>query len=305
VGGRVSIGDGARRALIAVAAALVVGADATAIAVSQAGHPGAAPGASPAAAVRIVSAPRARAAATVAVKPRVVIKPRYAWIKPTVANVWEKTKSPRPVDRMTMKAKPDMRAWGHRLTVPLRLDLDGRLMTQAMRGDRVVIAWSGHGWSLVRLESQTGGAFPRGIIGYVPTVQLSRKPIAPARAGRHSTQTAVSVARRYLGVSYLWAGMSTYGIDCSGLTYVAFRAAGVTLPRDAADQARIGLPVGRRHLRRGDLVFFGRGARTNIHHVGIYVGRGLVLHAPHTGSEVRITPLSAWADYWGARRIIR
>jgi cell wall-associated NlpC family hydrolase len=164
---------------------------------------------------------------------------------------------------------------------------------------------SGRGWSLVRLEAQTGGAFPRGIVGYVPSAQLSSSPIAGPRAGKHSAATALSVARRYLGVSYLWAGMSKYGIDCSGLTYVAYRAAGVTLPRDAADQATVGMPVGWRHLRPGDLVFFGRGARTNIHHVGIYLGRGLVLHAPHTGARVRITPLAAWSDYWGARRIIR
>jgi len=204
-----------------------------------------------------------------------------------------------------MRAKPDMRAWGHRLTVAQRLDLNGRLMTQALHGDRVAVIQSGRGWSLIRLEAQTGGAFPRGIIGYVPSAQLSNTPISRPRAGRHSATTALSVARRYLGVSYLWAGMSHYGIDCSGLTYVAYRAAGVTLPRDAADQARIGMPVGWRHLKPGDLVFFGRGARTNIHHVGIYLGRGLVLHAPHTGARVRITPLSSWSDYWGARRIIR
>ena len=99
--------------------------------------------------------------------------------------------------------------------------------------------------------------------------------------------------------------MTSYGIDCSGLTYLAFRPMGVTLPRDAADQALVGYAVARKHLLPGDLVFFGTGAHVNIHHVGIYIGHGLVLHAPHTGSTVRITPLSTWSDYWGARRIIR
>jgi gamma-D-glutamyl-L-lysine dipeptidyl-peptidase len=297
-------GSGTRRALVATAAALIVAADATAIAVTDAAAPSTQATRPAASATRLTTVPRSKTTATV-VKPRTIPKPRYAWIRPTVVNVWEKTTSPRPVDRITMTAKPNMRLWGHRLTVPMRLGLNGRLMTQGLRGDRVVIVQSGHGWSLVRLEPQTGGAFPRGIVGYVPTVQLSRKPIASSRAGRHSVATAISVAHRYLGVSYLWAGMSKYGIDCSGLTYVAFRAAGVTLPRDAADQARIGMPVGWRYLRRGDLVFFGRGARPNIHHVGIYLGNGLVLHAPHTGSKVKVTPLSAWSDYWGARRIIR
>jgi len=312
--GGLTFGSGGRRALVAAAAALIVGADATAIAVSGFGHPSAqrpaaeatatTAGATAAGAARAATPARttAQSRAKTAVKPRPV---HYAWVRPAVVNVWEKPSSPRRVDRITMTAKPDMRRWGHHLTVPQRLDLNGRLMTQALHGDRVAVLHSARGWSLIRLEAQTGGAFPRGIIGFVTTVQLSDKPIARPRPGRHTVTTAVTTARRYLGVSYLWAGMSRYGIDCSGLTYVAFRAAGVTLPRDAADQARIGKPVVRRQLRPGDLVFFGTGARTNIHHVGIYVGRGLVLHAPHTGARVRLTPLSGWSDYWGARRIIR
>ena len=51
-------------------------------------------------------------------------------------------------------------------------------------------------------------------------------------------------------------------------------------------------------------MFFGRGARANIHHVAIYIGGGRVLHAPHTGSSVRIDPLSHFPDYWGARRLV-
>lgn len=306
--GGLTFGSGTRRGLIATAAALIVAADATAIAVTGFSHP--------TTALTTVSRPATGTPRpqTAAAKPRpgahqnAKARPRpvhYAWVRPPVVNVWEKRSSPRRIDRMTMTAKPNMRAWGHHLSVPQRLDLNGRLMTQALRGDRVAVQQSGRGWSLIRLEAQTGGAFPRGIIGYVPSVQLSNKAIARPRPGRRSVATAVTTARRFLGVSYLWAGMSRYGIDCSGLTYVAFRAAGVTLPRDAADQAKMGTPVGWRHLRAGDLVFFGTGARANIHHVGIYVGRGLVLHAPHTGARVRITPLAGWSDYWGARRVIR
>jgi len=311
--GGLTFGSGTRRWLIASAAALIVAADATAIAVTGFSHPMSALTATVAQVA--TRTPQQHAAAA---KPRPAARPQqqqqakarpkpvhYAWVRPPVVNVWEKRSSPRRIDRITMTATPNMRAWGHRLSVPQRLDLNGRLMTQALRGDRVAVLQSGRGWSLIRLEAQTGGAFPRGIIGYVPSVQLSNTPIARPKAGRRSVRTAVTTARRFLGVSYLWAGMSRYGIDCSGLTYVAFRAAGVTLPRDAADQAKIGTPVSWRHLRPGDLVFFGTGARTNIHHVGIYVGRGLVLHAPHTGARVRITPLAVWSDYWGARRVIR
>lgn len=306
-GGPRGVGGGTRRALILSAAVLIVAADATAIAVTDASHPSAVQNSAAAAASRHATATqRSRSTVGSTTKPRARPKPvHYAWVRPSVANVWEKRSSPRRIDRITLTAKPNMRLWAHRLTVSERLDLDGRLMTQALHGDRVAVLGSGRGWSLIRLEPQTGGAFPRGIIGFIPSAQLSGKRIGAPKAGRHSVTTALTVARHYLGVSYLWAGMSRYGIDCSGLTYVAFKAAGVTLPRDAADQARLGTPVSRQHLRPGDLVFFGTGARANIHHVGIYVGRGLVLHAPHTGSSVRLTPLAGWSDYWGARRIIR
>jgi cell wall-associated NlpC family hydrolase len=309
--GGLAFGSGARRGLIAAAAALIVAADATAIAVTGFGHPAMPTAATSTAAATATTehahpAHRSHPSAPPAAKPRPKTQPvHYAWVRPAVVNVWEKRSSPRRIDRITMTAKPNMRAWGHHLTVPQRLDLNGRLMTQALHGDRVAVLRSGRGWSLIRLEAQTGGAFPRGIIGYVPSVQLSNIRIANPHPGRHSVRTALTTAQHFLGVSYLWAGMSRYGIDCSGLTYVAYRAAGVTLPRDAADQAKLGAPVSRQHLRAGDLVFFGSGARTNIHHVGIYVGRGLVLHAPHTGARVRVTPLAGWSDYWGARRIIR
>src|SRR3954447_140196 len=98
--------------------------------------------------------------------------------------------------------------------------------------------------------------------------------------------------------------MTRAGIDCSGLTYDAAQQVGITLPRDAADQSRVGAPVTRKALRPGDLVFFGSGARANIHHVAIYIGRGRVLHAPHTGSSVRIDPPRHFPDYWGAPRLV-
>jgi cell wall-associated NlpC family hydrolase len=112
-------------------------------------------------------------------------------------------------------------------------------------------------------------------------------------------------AERFLGLPYMWAGTSAFGFDCSGLSYMVYRQFGVRLPRDAADQARLGVPVGRSDLRPGDLIFFASGG--NIHHVAFYAGGGYMLDAPQTGGRVELVPL--WtspiaAQYAGARRYL-
>jgi cell wall-associated NlpC family hydrolase len=183
------------------------------------------------------------------------------------------------------------------------------VLTQAVRGEPVEVLRQRDGWSKVRLPLQRGSYFTRGIVGWVRSGHLAghgpRGAKPAATPDRHPDGSdVVRIGRRYLGARYLWGGMSRRGIDCSGLTYLVFRALGRTLARDAADQSRAGHPVRRTHLRPGDLVFFSGGGWRAIHHVGIYAGGGLVLHAPHTGARVRLTPLTAWSDYWGARRIL-
>nr|BFE61699.1 hypothetical protein GCM10020063_062250 [Dactylosporangium thailandense] len=88
----------------------------------------------------------------------------------------------------------------------------------------------------------------------------------------------LETARRLLGAVYVWGGLSPHGIDCSGLVHLAWRRAGVRLPRDARDQAAAAEPVPLGQERRGDLYFFALpGAR--VHHVGIVVEPGVMLHA--------------------------
>jgi cell wall-associated NlpC family hydrolase len=235
-------------------------------------------------------------------------RPVSAWTRAAVATVWLSPRRVRPVDGPALRRRPSIATWIDRQSLTQREDLDRRVLTQALRGDRVVVLGTRAAWTRVRLPAQRGSRFPNGIVGWVPSRQLSRTSVgagSPTSSYDHPDGgVALRLAREYLGVRYLWGGMSRQGIDCSGLTYQLFRRLGRTLPRDAADQARLGRPVARRHLQAGDLVFFGPGGRRTIHHVGIYAGAGLVLHAPHTGSRVQLTPLSSWSDYWGARRYL-
>jgi cell wall-associated NlpC family hydrolase/exonuclease VII small subunit len=110
----------------------------------------------------------------------------------------------------------------------------------------------------------------------------------------------VSIALQYLGVPYVWGGASPSGFDCSGLTMYAYAKVGVYLPHNAAMQYGLGHPVARNQLAPGDLVFF-----NGLSHVGMYIGGGRFVHAPHTGDVVKISSLyESWyaSTYVGARR---
>ena len=114
--------------------------------------------------------------------------------------------------------------------------------------------------------------------------------------------SVVSIALQYLGVPYVWGGASPSGFDCSGLTMYAYAKVGVYLPHNAAMQYGMGTAVSRSQLAPGDLVFF-----NGLSHVGMYIGGGRFVHAPHTGDVVKISSLSdSWyaATYYGARRIL-
>jgi len=108
----------------------------------------------------------------------------------------------------------------------------------------------------------------------------------------------VGIAMQYLGTPYVWAGSSPGGFDCSGLVAYVYAQVGVSLPHNAAAQYGYGTPVAYSDLQPGDLVFF-----SGLGHVGIYIGGGQFIHAPHTGDVVKISSLSEHGGYVGARRL--
>jgi cell wall-associated NlpC family hydrolase len=175
-----------------------------------------------------------------------------------------------------------------------------RPRTSAPLATRLEVAGDGPGedWLTVRLPSADTAYVQAGDV----------KPVdaeAPRRRG--SPEEVLATARRFVGVPYLWGGMTARGLDCSGLVSRVYLANGVVLPRDADLQfGSPGLaPVERDALRPADLVFFGRDAQS-ITHVGLYVGDGRFLSATTHGvpavHEDRLDDPHWASAYRGARR---
>ena len=146
----------------------------------------------------------------------------------------------------------------------------------------------------VRVRTPLGAV--RRISATAVSVHLRTRPALPRTGG-----SLVRAARSFTGLPYLWAGVSGFGVDCSGLTWVDYRAHGLVIPRDAGPQSGRGTAVRFADLRRGDLLFYASGGM--VVHVTLYAGRHRMVQAPHTGAAVETVPVTL-AGYAGARRYL-
>jgi cell wall-associated NlpC family hydrolase len=129
---------------------------------------------------------------------------------------------------------------------------------------------------------------------------LEQAKLANAVSGRAGT--ALRYAVKQIGDNYVWGAAGPIRWDCSGLTMRAYQQAGVRLPHSSRAQFGYGRSISRSNLQPGDLIFFG----TPISHVGIYIGKNKMVHAPRPGARVQIAEFGNYfgrKKYVGARRL--
>jgi gamma-D-glutamyl-L-lysine dipeptidyl-peptidase len=203
-----------------------------------------------------------------------------------VATVWTSPSAARPIDEPAVRDVPDPQAWVASLDAEARLGLHGRTLTQLLLGEPVdVHEETPDGWLSVSAPWQPAPEHEDGYRGWVRAAHVSESavgvPAAPPGEIRAGRLEVLAEARRFLGLQYLWGGMSPWGLDCSGLVHFANRRAGVVVPRDAYAQHAVTVAVPIDEAQPGDLYFFAR-QDGRVFHVGFVTGPQRMLHAPET-----------------------
>ncbi|MEO6999217.1 MAG: C40 family peptidase [Terracoccus sp.] len=229
-----------------------------------------------------------------------------ATVTVAATTVWAGPDRARDVDAPMVGPDPDLAAWLAAMdeqTDPERgrLGLHGRVLTQLLEGEPVTVVGADEtsAWSKVLAPWQPSPGSAGGYPGWVPSAHLGipgtalspdaaahsvTGPVSePVVAGTGEQEhPALGMAREHLGLRYLWGGLTPLGLDCSGLVHHTWRRFGIVVPRDAYAQAEVSRPVPLEEVQSGDLYFFAHPGR-RIHHVGIVVDPGRMLHASETG----------------------
>ena len=198
------------------------------------------------------------------------------------------------------------------LVLGMLLDDGGRGLARALAGLAIVVVLALFVAVLVPIAvlAEAGVApmarAPAAGPARAPAAVASQPPVSagPALVGAQMVAgtATIDVARRYLGVRYVFGGTDpATGLDCSGLVQLVFHQVGLSLPRTAQLQYEATARVTQDQLQPGDLVFFARtytDPRDWITHVGIYIGGGQQINAPTEGQVVSIQP--AFSGFWGA-----
>jgi gamma-D-glutamyl-L-lysine dipeptidyl-peptidase len=258
------------------------------------------------------------------VLPAVLAAVALATVRVPVANVWEAPGAGHmPLDPHVWPTQA--------ISYSERLALVGNMPTQVLYGETVRVLARRGGWTKIEVPDQPSPLGRHGYPGWVLSWQLgTAKPGAraivtvrsvrlrdgtevgfgsevqrgtvPAAATAPLPRTRADIVRSaklFLGLHYLWGGLSAWGMDCSGLTWAAYRSHGITIPRDADAQFAAGTPITLADALPGDLIFY-EGARPG--HVAMLLGGGRMIEAPNSRSEVRIVPLRP--GYVGVRRFL-
>lgn len=215
------------------------------------------------------------------------------------------------------------------VTYAERRALVGHMPTQVLYGETVRVVTKRGGWTQIAVPDQPSPLDARGYPGWVRSWQLGPAfaapllvtarsvelangtevgfgaqvprgavPAAATRALAHTRADLVRTAEQFVGLHYLWGGLSAWGYDCSGLTWAVYRAHGITIPRDADAQFASGTPVSLGKMQPGDLLFY---EHPVVGHVAMYIGGGRMIESPNSASEVRIVPVRT-TDFRGVRR---
>lgn len=171
----------------------------------------------------------------------------------------------------------------HKHTIETKLAQARQVLDQLPSEERAAVE-SGDSGTAVQAAGSAAGDAVKSVTGDESSSAVVHEA-ASAVSGRAAQ--AVAFAYSALGKPYVWGATGPSSFDCSGLTQAAWQAAGVSLPRTTYTQINAGQRIARGQLAPGDLVFFYPG----ISHVGLYIGGGKMIHAPHPGAPVRIAPI--------------